>query len=332
MRGIIYLEGADCSGKTTLARHLIEHHGASYLHGRVFKHMWRSHVAMTRLALRWADTGLVVIDRLWLSELIYGSVFRGGPAYDLGARCLDRVLLRAGAVTVLCAPRDQERQLARHAERATRGEERFADVRRVVATYADLRDGNLAHPGDGYLDQLIRYGDFLQRHDVLVYDVDSMGANLPLFCARLVSALRVVRGAQVPAGLDSRRYNLTGHARVARWLLVGDSVRPDIRTTRWPFCHHDGLSAATWLNRSLHALGVAEHHLLITNACEVGDDQLPDLLDLLLPVVCLGAKAEARVRSLGVKPAAVIGHPQWYRRFRHHHPEEYVELLRGALR
>lgn len=330
-RGIIVLEGADCSGKTTLARHLVERYDARYLHGRVFPKMWRYHVAMVRLALRWADERLVVVDRLWLSELVYGPIFRGAAAYDVGARCLDRVLLRGAALNVLCAPLDQERQLEEHRKRRELGQERFANVQRVVAAYADLRHGNVAHPGDGYLDQLIRYGDYAKRHDVFVYDRYRDGHRVDTVCGQLISALSVIRGKQVQMGLDSRQYNLAGYARTATRLFVGDAVSPSARETRWPFCWHDGMSAATWLNRALHRLGFDETRGLWCNANEA-NDALPRLVPLGIPTIALGARAAERLSELGVRPRATLSHPQWHRRFRHGHPEEYVDLLREALR
>ena len=106
MTGIVVLEGANAAGKTTLARHLVERYGARYLHSRPTRDPWRRHVAMLRRAVALSERHLVVLDRHWLSEQVYGRVF-GSPAYDLGARCLDRVLRRYGALqsepTILAA-------------------------------------------------------------------------------------------------------------------------------------------------------------------------------------------------------------------------------------
>src|ERR1041385_7985183 len=138
VRGIVVIEGADASGKTTLASVLVDRYGASYLHSTVRKEIWRWHVGALRLAVRRSRDQLVVLDRLWLSELVYGSVFRGGPAYDVGARCLDRVLRRFGAVTVLCAPRDLEAQEKRWRDgRAAGKHEHFDRVKEVITLCAD---------------------------------------------------------------------------------------------------------------------------------------------------------------------------------------------------
>jgi hypothetical protein len=336
IRGIILLEGADCSGKTTLARHLVDAYGARYLHGRVFKDMWRSHVAMVRLALRWADEGLVVIDRLWLSELIYGQIYRGGPSYDLGARCLDRVLQRTGTVTVLCAPRDQRAQLVRHADRAALGGEAFTKIQDVVALYADLRDGNVARPGDGYLGQLTRFCDYTTRRDVVVYDLDTDGGRLKRFGAALVAQVEALRVNQLPAALRSDKQNLTGNLTTATVLLVGDHKAIEAcamgpRGPRWPFCWHDGRSDATWLNAALHAIAHDETTTLITNA-HYTDDYLPKLLACPLRVVALGHHAEDRLRALGHVPDARVKHPPHYQRFYHAELADYAARLRIAIR
>ena len=335
-RGVIVLEGADCSGKTTLARHLMDQHGARYLHGRVFPNMWKFHVAMVRRVLRLANEHLVVVDRLLLSELIYGQVYRGAPAYDLGARCLDRVLQRVGAVTILCAPRDQEAQLKKHAERAERGEEAYQNVAEVIALYADLARGNLTRHGDGYLGQLIRYGDYALRKDVLTYDWATEGVKR--ITARALQIAYELRADQLPAALRSDQQNFTGNLTTATTLLVGDRVAPlahklSVRGPRWPFCWHDGLSAATWLNRALHLISHDEMTTVTTNAYDA-DDHLPEILaaERSLRVVALGQNARRRLTQLGHAPDVTLNHPQWERRFRTDGLAEYAEQLRRAIR
>jgi hypothetical protein len=172
---VVILEGADSSGKTTLARRLKEQlPNAVYLHGRVFRDAWLSHAAMARLAARFAFAGRsVIVDRHWISHLVYqGEVF-GGQTYDADARTFDRWWRRLGALYVLCVPADQKGQAWRwERERAAGRSEAFTRIKEVIAAYADLAHGNLARPGDGYLGQLIRYQDFAARDDVCLYDFE----------------------------------------------------------------------------------------------------------------------------------------------------------------
>jgi thymidylate kinase len=186
MKGIILFEGADSSGKTTLARYFVKKHGAHYIHGRVHKDAWKWHNAAIRRALRFRERGeLTVIDRNYISHLVYGRVFNN-QQYDAKARLLDDILRRNGALTVLCSPDDQLRQIARWEEEKAAGRsEAFDRIKEVVALYADLARGNVAHPGNGYLDEMIRFGDFSERQDVLIYDVHKYWGN-PAPAARAI--------------------------------------------------------------------------------------------------------------------------------------------------
>lgn len=340
IRGIILIEGADSSGKSTLARALVERYDAAYLHSTVRRDIWRWHVGALRYALRLADTRLVVLDRLWPSELCYGEAYRGGPAIDVDARHLDRVLRRAATLIVLCSPNDQRRQAADWiAGRAAGKHEHFNRVREVIVLYADLAAGNVARPGTGYLSQLIRFQDFAARDDVLVYDRYRWEHRAKAFAERAVEYLGLLRASAPPSGLHSERYNLTGRVdpRAARRvLLVGDAISPRWLPTwpRWPFADRDAcLSAATWLNRAIHSLGWNEATLTITNAAEP-DDHLPELLagDRFNRVVALGQVATRRLQALG-QPHATITHPQHHRRFNHGEgPAGYARLLEEATR
>lgn len=332
LRGIIVLEGADCCGKTTLARYFVEKHGARYIHNRVWPDNWKYHVASIRLALKWADRSLVVVDRLWLSELIYGPIFRHYLSYDLGARSMERVLARAAAVTVLCSPLDSEKQIAVHAKRRDSGGERFTDIRKVVATYADLREGNVAFTSESeYVTQLVRFGDFTFRPDVLIYDVDRHGSNLGTFAKRVLATLDTWRMRQYRPALTSTRPGVVGHLSTATHLFVGDRLGDPDGATRWPWTAPDRLSAVAWINRSLHRLGWSELRGVWCNAFD-DDDHLEALLRYGKPVICLGQKAHKRVREIGGNVGTVIPHPSFWKRFHHKEADEYTNMLREALR
>lgn len=177
--GILLFEGADSSGKTSLARYFVEKYGAHYIHGRVHKDAWKWHNAAIRRALRFKEHGeFTVIDRNFISHLVYGRVFNN-QQYDAEARFLDDAFRENGALIVLCSPDDQLRQIARwEKEKAAGRPEAFDNIKQVVALYADLARGNLAQSGRGYLDEMIRYGDFAERPNVFIYDVHKYWGNL----------------------------------------------------------------------------------------------------------------------------------------------------------
>lgn len=170
-RGIILLEGADASGKTSLAQVFREQHAAHYIHGSLYRDPLKWHRAAIRRATRLSGAGnLVIIDRNWLSHLVYGAVFNN-QKYEDEARDLDKTLREMGALTVLCVPSDPLRQEADWLANKGAGKtEHFNSVREVIALYLDLAYDNLARPGPGYLAEMIRFQDFAERRDVIIYD------------------------------------------------------------------------------------------------------------------------------------------------------------------
>lgn len=187
--GIILLEGADASGKTTLAAVLREKYSARYIHGGLYKDPWLWHCAAIRRALRLAIDNLVVIDRNFISHLVYGHIF-GNQQYAEGAYHLDALLLWSGCVTVLCVPSDPLRQEVDWRSRREAGKiEHFDRVREVIALYMDLARGNVAQPGEGWLFENIRYGDYADREDVMIYDRYAYAGKPKAFARRLVAKL-----------------------------------------------------------------------------------------------------------------------------------------------
>jgi hypothetical protein len=295
---------------------------------------------MVHLATQWAQTGLVVIDRLWLSELVYGTVYRGGPSYDVAARCLDRVLQRFGAITVLCVPDDTERQARHHAELKTVRHEAFDKIEGVIELYRDLASYEPAAKrpaGLPYLRQLV-HAQYVDRPDVVLYDFHEImdgETSLENEAAKILRQLQEYRARRPLGASDVARYNLAGHPGFATHVLVGDSLSPRVqrhpRWPQWPWCWSEELSSATWLNRALHALGTPESSLVFTNAQEP-DGWLEQLANLqTLRFIALGHMANQKLSSLGIEVHHTMAHPQWWRRFQASHPDEFQQELREAL-
>lgn len=337
MAGILILEGADASGKSTLASYLREHYGARWVRTHPARDQWRHHMAAylraTRLA---ADGHLVVVERHWISECAYAAALAGhrGPCqYPIAARCFDRLWLRASALYVMCVPADPRAQLARHAAGVPGKRETFDRVEPVIAFYDNLMRGNGMHPGDTYLDKAIRFDDFRDRPDVIRYDPDAQGATpfrLNLWTMALLDRLKRYRAKQLPIAASM---NFGGHAgHHPRYVMVGETTSEAIthRRASFPFVDRDTHeSAATHLNRALHQLAVDETDLLWVNA--VG----PELKNVVEArpdpaYIALGRVADNALRDLGVKDRRYLIHPGWARRFAY--TDDYAKLLEGTLR
>lgn len=78
---VIQIEGPDGSGKSHLAKFLIDHHKAAYIH--VSNYEWKKqtisqHIPMVKFAKEWAKVNKlspVVLDRHWLTLLVYSAIF-----------------------------------------------------------------------------------------------------------------------------------------------------------------------------------------------------------------------------------------------------------------
>lgn len=338
MRGIILLEGADGTGKTTLAKAIEARcKNSVYLHNGLYPNMWNSHLECVKEAVKLSREHVVIIDRLWISEQIYGTVFRGGPAYNLGARCLDRVLQRFNCLTVVCARNNMPKHLKHFEELKETREEKFQQMEEVAVRYLDLARGNMAVGMDTYVEQLSAFQDFSSRLDVAFYDMDLFHGEKHVgdFAGALLERLqaRHKHWNLEPTTLEPQLHNLVGSMRTAEYLFVGEELSPQADNF-WPFVWNDDLSAATWLNQALHDLKFNETKGLWTNA-RGPENWLKTIHDRnpKIKVITLGAIAATKVEREAPFFTDVrnLVHPQWARRFQHGAPEIFRNTLREAL-
>jgi len=109
---ILILEGPDGAGKSTLVKQLTQHFGDDMVHtvhhgpypNLVPEMLCKTYFRSMTPALTFNDT--VIMDRSWLSEPIYGAVYRDGEnRVDLPRRrMLERVALSRGGVVIHCQP------------------------------------------------------------------------------------------------------------------------------------------------------------------------------------------------------------------------------------
>ncbi len=348
--GIIVLDGADCSGKTTLARWFIENCGARYLHLGLYKDLFMHQLAAYRLAERWASRGeLVVVDRHWLSEAAYGDSLRSGALNPVSLRVFDRLFLRSVALNILCVPSDSEKHLAYFKENKERRNEMFDEVKisKVIRYYKWLAggylEGDLAHPVNNYAAVLREH--LHDRSDYRVYDFEKDGKDLDAYCKYLLSGMDVLRSTQYLGGLDESTTNFAGLTSSASILMIGERAGGKVN---YPFISRDDkLSSALWLNRALDILDVSEHDLCWVNALngvgpiESNREISNELLDLLdekrytwRKVIALGQTASHHLQVCGWREGhdfVKIPHPQWARRFKYRDRAWYCKMLGEAL-
>lgn len=192
MKGnVIVLEGADSSGKTTLAKLLKP---AVYIHCLPFVGWVKeAHDAALISAVRHASNGeLVIIDRHWISEMIYGPIFRGTTAYgDDDCDRFDRVIQSHGCY-VLCVPSSVEEHEARFQRERPEKNDLFDTMTEVAKVYRQLAHGAKDDSIDERHGSVARYatsGGMAARKGTYIYDLDKDGANAQGFVDVLKSRL-----------------------------------------------------------------------------------------------------------------------------------------------
>jgi thymidylate kinase len=80
---LFIIEGPDCSGKSTLARHIAVQKDAVYIHASGAKSLHQAmqeyHESLFAIAAQNLEMGRnVVMDRFWPSEVVYGQALRPG--------------------------------------------------------------------------------------------------------------------------------------------------------------------------------------------------------------------------------------------------------------
>ena len=305
-RGIIVIDGSDGTGMTTLARDLVARTGAHYLHltYRWPNKMFEYHTAAIHRAAKLAQTGLVIVDRWWMSELCYANAYRGGSRWPLMYRMLDRIALKHGLIYVVSFSENIREHLNAYEALKESRSEMYKDFAPVVVEYHKLWDKVKTWP------HTIHY-DYLKN--------DRAG-----FIDRLLAKLESWREAQDPMILDAGNYNVTGHISSANYLLVGDRVNPrKIVRPWWPF--HDYADSSLHLAKSLERLGFQEHEFIYTNYMTSSKETRHLMHTYDLKLVALGHEVfnkvidgfggSGKAWKILKNPQQVV-HPAFDRRFR----------------
>lgn len=328
--GLIVLDGPDCSGKSYLAEYLAENYNATIFHQGYDKSwdIFKYHTECLMEALKLSERKLVVMDRLWISECVYASVFRGGTRWPHAGRIIDRVLLKHAALNVVCLG-DEKVIVARHAAMKNMRTEMFdSNMAAVVRRYQAIFDGN--QPWPSYCD----YAEFLstsarpysQRHDVLRYSIEDQGQDIQGFAERALEKLAVNRAVQFSPALNFSYQNFLGYLPTAKVAMVGDVPNAKY-PVRWPFYEHGNCSFT--LAEALNIAKIDETSLVWMNANE---PNCPIKLIASKPglkVIALGREAAKTLDSLQVSHLDFT-HPQHVRRFGNN-VLEYAANLQKAI-
>lgn len=285
-------EGCDGSGKSTAAKRYASLTGAKYVHFEAMKEVGGGLPKMYVEAMMPALLGYqdVVFDRCWISELPYGTVFRGGRDRIGYPRCkmLERLAMRCGAVVVWCDPGWEAVKRSYHLRK---DEEMLNDELQLSTVY------------DMYKDQVTEL-------PYITYDYQERPINL----LGLVEEIECLRMPCHPTD-----FNTAGNL-AARTVIVGDSFLP--RTNfdsfyQWPFASFERPNCGIWLSEQLILAGVCEYDLLWINS-----DMNLELIYELNPnlVIALGMDAQTALYKYKIR-ASSIPHPGHFMKF--HQEEEY---------
>lgn len=188
---IIVLEGADGTGKTTLANKLqLAFPGSKYIHATWSREldcrMLEYHMGILADAYKFTqETRLpAIIDRLWLSEAIYAQVFREGSKYPKEALVMDKFIEMIGGFNIVCLADDIKVHSERFNQLKSDRVEMYDNVVHVAKLYNQIWDADLARWGihtDGYLNVIKNEGGLCTRKNYVRYSIEKEGQNLDNF-------------------------------------------------------------------------------------------------------------------------------------------------------
>jgi hypothetical protein len=307
---LICLEGVDGAGKSTLANRLAGNlPGIPYqLH---FSQPERHPLAEYEATLDFYRPGAgddVVCDRFHWGEMIYGDLYRGGSQLGLaGFWHVEQYLRSRGGIVVhVTAPIEVIRERL-----ATRGEDYLQahHVERVLGEFqiwSRLSFGepyNVLSPvGDGQLEML------------------------------LDAAARAERSARFLAAFPG----YVGPPIAPRLLLVGERPNVKAKTVHHeaPFVPYSNTAARYLIDNVILRLPQPSTVGLVNAYNHAGEaTNLRELWRRLgsPSVVSLGVTADRACRKLDV-PHLCVPHPQYWRRFHHHEPDKYRDLILDGFR
>lgn len=328
IRGLILLEGSDGTGKTTLAQEFVQRFDAHYMHlvYRWPSSMWTYHAAALNRAIKLSQERLVILDRQWVSNAIYGTVFKNQELPIHGGRLFDRVLLKHGAVYIFCLVDNFGEYQKRYEQLKQTRVEKYDNVMEVAKLYEDIFYGISPCPLEGYSCDILLSGGFENRRDAFSYFYQRDGDHLEEFTDTVAERVSALRSQQYRRALHPLEHNFLGHAGRASYMVIGDKINREKRAINYPW--YANKNSSLFLSQCLSSIGMTEPHLCYTNVNDpFGVTHALEVLNKfdLRPIV-LGKEANKIVNA---PPECVIPHPSYGRRFLG--KDQYTELLRETI-
>jgi hypothetical protein len=318
---LIVLEGVDKGGKTSVVRALSKlhlktgrgqftclHQGPPPEGVNLVEHYERPLLQPEMITRCLSTEDLVVLDRWHVGELVYGPLLRGGSRLTEGAALHVELLLQSlGATQALVQPYDVQETLKRHRRQPDLllTSQQASEVAEWYRVYAVHRDN--------------------------WYQYDSGAASATELALELLQDSADYTREVLPVATAHPSYLGDPQPDV---LLVGDTRSNGADALTWttkPFTPAATLSSSTWLMDALAAAPVPPTMFGLVNAREPGVQLRKLWSDLGEPrVVALGNEAVRAMKENKLEYTKMC-HPQWARRFRHSHREDYAKALRRVV-
>jgi hypothetical protein len=291
--------------------------------------MFEYNTAALHHAIELSEKQLVVIDRLWMSELVYSAAFHGGSKFPHMGRLIHRIVQKHAGVYVMCLDADINTNRKRFSKMQASRQEMYTTNDVVHMHFNDMyhgiKDCGLDEmdreytQGRDYMSDIVMTGGLKSWPMVVRYDLETDGQDMPKFCEHVIQRVIKRRADQFVYALDAHNHNFSGYAYDAKYLMIGDRLSTEkYRKIGWPF-HFYG-NCSLFLAEAMSRAGLKENDFCWVNINEKLGDEIvvlmtKEILDLN-PIV-MGKEAQERYCSIGwtLPQHKWISHPQWYRRF-----------------
>lgn len=197
LTGLIVIDGPDAAGKSTLCDFFVDTCGAHYKHltwsPDLEKHMDSYQIGALAECLEIAKTQLVVLDRCWLSELVYSNIYRNGSAYpELAKTCFDML---KGSLNIVALPTYRDwienfKRMSNEREEMYAGD--IQGMRQIYDQYEGVYNGLFVAHSHPFVDGEIKKGLCMQDNFVS-YNMYTDGKNVPAYALKVLSRLYKIK-------------------------------------------------------------------------------------------------------------------------------------------